>query len=734
MFNLPKQNTRNKGKKFHMNHVIEYVGFCASEHYSEHKAQLVSLQNAYLGIATAEEQKAILSTTKPYGYSYGMEYVIYPLIEQKIERIISIYMRRPLLDKAYVKDKKSVHKKLSAKIDMLMEEMFRDYHEELKQQGVDIETDNPDIELPDNVEEDFKKNYKTASEEITNAILHIFLNVRKNKQKIPELLRDYLIFEECRLVCEEKQGHPHWRRDHPIDVVSDLTSYSKVQRDHDYYVTNVYMGENEILNKFKLSSKEKQELKRLFQGIDDTGVDNKNLFGGIDDKGWILTEDNTNKIAVVCMHWKSPEEVKLKFFKDKNGEEGFKKLGPKDRERNNDEIETVDKFEPRHCFMIGPTLCLSWGISDERLSYIEEPLNCELNPTSLVGNTGYGGRKIRSVASKLFKLQRYASDILFELRVAMKRNNGRVLLYDTSQIPKVFTKGKDSAINRVMHHAKKDQFLFINSQDRNVRNNFNQFTSLDLSTRNLINDLIGGLSIIEDLADKFVGITPEVQGAGNKYSTATTTERNAMAGLTRLETYFQPFDNFVQASLEKMVLVAKQIYEKNQVIHYIKGEFEQKFLTIMEDFFGEDIGVYLGDAAKNQEAKEVINRAAEIALGNPQTPGMLLDLVRILNKDNATEAEAILERSFEAMEKLAAENQKAAQEAQQAQTQAEVAKNQEEAQLKREGYDKDRDVAEIYVQGKMGENRNKIDSQERMKLADIEKDLLQNELESRENQ
>ncbi len=732
MLNFNQKNKKSKAS--HIQMVRDYVNFSASEHYNEHKAQLIQLQNAYLGLVDEKEQIAISSTTKPYGYSYGLEYMIYPLIESKIERIVSIYMKRPLLDKAYVKDKKSIHKKLSAKVDMLMEEMYREKHEALKEQGLEIETDNPQIDLPEDVEEDFTKNYKTISEEITNAILHIFLKVRKNQQLIPELLRNYLIFEECRVVCDQKQGHPHWRSDHPIDVVSDINGYSKVQRDHDYYVTNVYMSYNEIINKFNLTKSEKNSLKALFDGIENPRIDNKTLFGGVDDKGWLVTEDNINKIAVVCMNWKSEENINLRFFKNQKGEEGFAKMGKKDRERKNDRIETIEKFEPRHCYMIGPQLCLSWGVTEERLSYIEEPLNCELNPTSLIGNTGYGNRKIRSVASKLIKLQKYASDILFEIRIAMKRNNGRVLLYDTSQIPKVFTKGKESAINRVMHHAKKDQFLFINSQDRNVRNGFNQFTSLDLSTRNLINDLIGGLAMVEDLADKFIGLSPEVQGNASKYSAATTTERNAMAGITRLETYFQPFDNFIQAALEKMILVAKQIYEKNEVIHYIKGEFEQKFITIMSDFFDEDIGIYLGDSAKNQEAKEIINRAAELALGNPQTPDMLLDLVRILNKDNATEAEAILERSFQALNKIREENQKAMQEIENNKLQQQAQKDAEDAQLKREGFDNNIDVAEIYVRGKDNENRTKVDSQERMKLADIEKEMLMNNRETSKNQ
>ena len=152
------------------------------------------------------------------------------------------------------------------------------------------------------------------------------------------------------------------------------------------------------------------------------------------------------------------------------------------------------------------------------------------------------------------------------------------MVYDASQIPKHFLKsgGHGNAINRVMHHAKKDGFLIINSEDKKSRNQFNQFTSLDMSTKGLMADLFNTLALIEDLSSKFIGISPQREGNIQKYDSVGGNERSVAQSTARTEIYFTPFESFVEVVLERILMKAKYVFEEGEIVEEIVREYNLK--------------------------------------------------------------------------------------------------------------------------------------------------------------
>jgi hypothetical protein len=231
--------------------------------------------------------------------------------------------------------------------------------------------------------------------------------------------------------------------------------------------------------------------------------------------------------------------------------------------------------------------------------------------------------------------------------------------------------------------------------------------------------LFNGLAIIENLADKFVGISPERQGDVNQYQTATGTDKAIRGSFARTEVIFTPFDEFVQSLLEKVLLKGKHDYEKGEVIHYIFGEMKTKFLKLFDDFFLADYGMYLSDAKKDKEASDRIDRAAELALGNANTPEMIMGLIDIFDKETASEKKKVFQKMLNAMEKIRQESIKAAQEQQKALMQQEAEKQELDLLKSREGNETEIDVANIYVKGKGYGDALKSSSAERIKAAEL---------------
>ena len=731
LLTLPDQTIpeTQKNEEWHMDHARNYAKHSITGSYNDQKSEMLKLYRGYNAELSDEEKELVKAITCPHGTYLGVEYIVYPLIQTKIEQIVGEFLTRPIRRKAYVIDKKSKNEKFEQKLKMMSEQFMREITQKVSSElGFQAETENPQMEIPENLDD---LDFKTVAEEVADGLITLFLDVRKEKQKLPGMFTQYCIVDRAHAVLDKKHGYTTARSVHPLDADYDIDPYKVVQDNHDYFFENYYLTENEVYNTFpRLDAKQKEEVKKFFASIsnsmEDVGnYDAQSLGNSQKYNGWFQTSNKVHRIRLVSAMWKSRKRLKIKVNEDNYNTLHYKKLSDEDKESESDKVEYIDGEMPRYCIMLGPDICLGWGLMDKRYSYLDDPYSCVLPVVSIVRDNTIGTSLIKSVAAKLYQLQSMASEVLFEIRLALKSaGDSRVLVYDAAQTPKEFTKGGyENGLNQVMTHIKKDKLMIINSKQKGASSSFNQFTSLDLSSKGAVQDLFNGLAIIEDLASKFVGISPERAGEVGQYQTASGTDKAIRGSFARTEIIYTPFDEFVQALLEKVILKAKQDYSKGEVIHYVFGEFKTKFLKVFDEFFASDIGMYLSDPRKDKDAAERIDRAAEMALSNANTPELIMGLIEVFEGDSAIEKKAVFQRMLDSMDKIRQEQSKAAQEAQQAELQAAADKLEKEHGVKREGYDKDRDVAEIYVKGKGLGDTLKNTSAERIAAAKIQADM-----------
>lgn len=731
-----KISESKKDKEWHKDHIRNFVNFDSGRTLSERKEMQFKCWRAYSCQQSDDHNKITETITKPYTFSLGMEWVDYPLVESKLEQMVGEFMTRGVKRKTYVINKKAQTAKLNEMFDMIAEDILRGVNEEIGPAlGFTPETASPEKELPPNVEEFFEQGYKTVSEQVSDTILNQVLISKKNIDKVKDLYLDFLLYDECIGYIEEKDGSPSIRKLNIFETELDFNPDSEVQDNPQYLIFNKVLSYNEIINTYELTEDELQTLQSymninqnssLYQGEDSL------TSGGMDTNysNWISGDKNNLRIRCVEMIWISQKKVSVKVsLNKKTGKKIYKNIPDDYKKRKNDEVESIWVQQKRHCLMCGPDLVLEWGVDNERASRIDNPKQDSIFVTAIRRNNNLSKMQMRSAAYKLLQLQDFASECLFELRLAMRRNNGRVLLYDAAQVPKQFMKsgGYQNAINRVMHHAKKDQFLIINSADKTSRNTFNQFTSLDLSTKGLMQDLFNMLALIEELAGKFLGLSPQREGNIDQYESATGTERAVSQSTARTEVYVKPFESFLKYLLDKVLMKGKHTYEEGEVAQYIFGDLKTKFFKVYPEFFQEDVGVYIADNFAEQKKKSVIDSAATQALSNAATPDLILSLIETLNADTAGESEAIFKRAVKAMNALKEQEAQAQAEAQKSSQEAAAAIEEQKATLKREEFQNNIDVAKINNDGLTVRELNKLNSAEKVKLADIEKELLLSE-------
>lgn len=732
VFYFPDQTIpeTQKDKDWHMDHAITYISSTRNAFHSPTSAQDSKLLRAYLGIQNEEECEKNKVITDPYGYNRGIEYQVYNLIEQKIEQLVGDYLDRPQIRKAYVMNQDAQSRILDAKIDMLSEQFFRELAEEFQSEtGVSIGTPNPEMEVSPDVEAFFSDgNYKDIAEEIADDLIGKFLDVDNNIDRLKDFLTQYFIFDRVAGSIEIENGKIVWKMEDAFLVDYDRDPEKSVNNDIEWMVKGKFMTENEIYNTFSLNKEEKDQIKLEFENMQTFFQRNNGGLskGGIDmtkggkygNERWYVNENHTFRMFLVDMTWKSPKVIRSKTWVNKNGQTVRTILGQKDRVKDGEEMH-IDVVEiPRHVVMAGPEICLSWGEENYRMHSVQDPLKCRLNKVSIDRQNTVGVNVNRSVAQKLYHMQEWCSEILYEIRFAMRQNKGKAFVYDTAQTPKSYLKtGSRNPLDRVMHHINKDQIIFINSQESRNRSTFNQFTTVDLRSSEHVQALITGLIMVEELADRMIGFTPGRQGKSDKYDTATAVESQRRASFSRTEIYYRPFDEFVRSMLEIVLMMSKLHYKRNETIMYIMGDLRRKFLRMDNAFFDSDIGMYFGDPSKDMKKKEIIDQVALQSLGNAQTPDMISAMIDILFEDTAVEAKKALKSTMQAMAEMQQEREQQALEAQQAALQQKEADDQRKDDTIKRGQDKDVVVADIYADNKAETDAMKVMSAERINLA-----------------
>jgi hypothetical protein len=713
IYNFPDQRISEKQKdiEWHKSHILGYLSYASSSDFISRKKEINDLFYAYSAKLTPEGEKKVKAMiTERCGQNFGPQYYVYPLIENQIEEIVSQYRRRPLKRKCLVNNEKAVIKKLDAKIDMVLEKLLRDTNKEMQPElGMVPESPNPEIEVKENIDEFFGKDFRTVSEEIAEDILYQVLLVKKEKEKIYEMLRFFCIAGRVHTYLDEKDGHPSFFVPHTLDCDYDQNPHEQVQKDLQYFTYDKYSTINEIFNTFdNITEKDK----KIIQSYSSTPSQSSDI-------SWFKNSENLFRIRVTSMMWVSRIKRRFKVITNKTtGKEEYKILKEDDKAKGNDTIKTLEIDDVRHITMVGPEVTLSWGSLDKQMQTIGNPKKRFLPVVGVIDDNNVGIGEVRSIAKKLVYLQDFASEILYELRMNARQVDGNVMVYDLSNIPKEWAAlGPDRALEKVNFFLKRDRMQIINSKDKRSAP---YASSVNVSQKGRSSELLQLLGLIEDLATKITGVKASQE---NPYQKATVAEISESRSSDRLEEIYGIFDTFVDTLQERIVLKGKHVYEENQVFSYFGGDNQQKFLEVMPEFFMDDMGVYIGDNRQEYERKKRVDTMADNAFANVGSQQAFRDLIKIHNADSSTEAESILDKGLEALEKMKQENNKLAQEQAQAAAQAEVKRQEEVDALDRERLQNNIDVAKIYANNKADESALKERGQNLRKMADIEKEM-----------
>ena len=329
----------------------------------------------------------------------------------------------------------------------------------------------------------------------------------------------------------------------------------------------------------------------------------------------------------------------------------------------------------------------------------DNPNSQKLPYTGVVYNNT--NSKPRSLVSMMKPLQYMYIVVWYRLELALSRDKGKVAVMDITQIPK----SMNIDVNKWMHYLSALGVAFINPYDEGwdipgreggKPSPFNQLSSWDLTMSNVIAEYIQLMQKIEDMVAKLTGITPQRQGqiAASELVGNTNTAVSMSYHIT--EPWFWNHNQVKRRVLTMLLNTSKAAWkDSKKYLNYILDDATRAFVQLSDNFFYEDMDIFVDDSTKNQQYIDQLKQLLQPAMQNGAS---LLDIAEIITLDNMS---MIKNRLEEIEQKRMEQMQQQQQAEQQAQRQMAEQQNQlkeeelmlKEAEMDLEKYKVDQDNA-----------------------------------------
>lgn len=313
----------------------------------------------------------------------------------------------------------------------------------------------------------------------------------------------------------------------------------------------------------------------------------------------------------------------------------------------------------------------------------DNPNSQKLPYTGVVYNNT--NSKPRSLVSMMKPLQYMYIVVWYRLELALSRDKGKVAVMDITQIPK----SMNIDVNKWMHYLSALGVAFINPYDEGwdipgreggKPSQFNQLSSWDLTMSNVIAEYIQLMQKIEDMVAKLTGITPQRQGqiAASELVSNANTAVNMSYHIT--EPWFWNHNQVKRRVLTMLLNTSKAAWKDNKrYLNYILDDATRAFVQLSDNFFYEDMDIFVDDGTKNQQYIDQLKQLLQPAMQNGAS---LLDIAEIITLDNMSMIKNRLEEIEQKRMEQMQQQQQAEQQAQQQMAEQQNQLKEEELMLK----------------------------------------------------
>ncbi len=377
----------------------------------------------------------------------------------------------------------------------------------------------------------------------------------------------------------------------------------------------------------------------------DTGVSsNFNSFGSTSGSF------NSHLIRVVRVEWKSYKKLYEITYTDEDEIEQTKLV---------DETFKIKLFKEVYPDVVAEEMWITeaWeGIKISDSIYIEaraksnqrrrmdNPYACKLGYVGLIYNAT--NSVSTSLIDRLKPYQYLYNIISYRLELAFASDQGKKFVMDLAQVPR--SEGMD--IERWMYYMKAMGIIFVNSHEEGKKgsmtgkiSNFNQFTSVDLSLANTIQQYIETLDHIKGQVAFISGVSPQRLGAISSQELVGNVERSVEQSALITEYLFDSHNEVKRRVYVALIEAAKIAYKDGLVTQYVLDDMGIEMLELKEfELENSEFNVFLTNYNKDLEVVATLKQLSKDAISMDKAD--LSTIIDTIINDNPSDIIRTLKR------------------------------------------------------------------------------------------
>lgn len=596
------------------------------------------------------DEKDLRSVTNPFKVDDGFPATPqdYNIIRPKIDLLVGEETKRPLNFRV-VRTNPEAASELQEKMkSMLMDYIMASITARMSEEETiefQQKLESGEVMPPASIAKYMQRDYKDI---IENVAYHSLSYLRQKLNLDHEFLRgwkDALIAGEEVYYVGIQNSEPVMERVNPLFFSFDKSPDLEFIEDGDWCCRRMRLAYTEVYDRFydKMTEKQLNELLDLVEqaptsyGADKNMIDDFNHIKMriVDNPTYDFRSRNTVNVWHTC--WRSFKKIAYVSYQDAQGEvqqtivdENYTETGI---EVNVEWDWIIEIWEG---YRVGNDLYIGCQPLEYQHVSIDNPNSQKLPYCGVVYSNLNSVPK--SLVSIMKPLQYMYIILWYRLELALARDKGKVINMDITQIPK--SMNIDPA--KWMHYLSAVGVNFINpyeegwdipGREGGKSSQFNQITALDLTMANVIDQYINLMAKIEQLAGELSGITPQRQGAVSSNELVGNVERSVTQSSHITEPLFWMHNQCKRHVMNMLLNTAKSAWADSgkKKLNYIFDDAERAFLDIDDNFYYEDMDVFVSDSTKDIQNIEALKTLIQPAMQNGAT---LLDAAQILASDN----------------------------------------------------------------------------------------------------
>ena len=675
---------------------VDYICGAGGQHYGNGRTKSEEMQTYYDLYNSIYNEKDLKYVTNPFKQDDGFPATAqdYNIIKPYVDQLLGEETKRPFNFNVCRTSEIAASEMQEKAKQMLMDYIQATIASKLSPEDAaryEQALATGEVMPPEQIAKYLEKDYKDVAE--TTA----FHSLQYLKRKLNVTHEFYKGWKDALIAGEETyyvgiiNGEPYVERVNPMYFDYEQALDLEFIHEASWCRRKMIMSATEVYDRFydKMSERQLTELLELIEDKPGAGIEPELRKTNMDYESIKMHKMNSftdnpfdsDHITVYHCCWKSFKKIGfVSILDDETGQveefqvdESYKVTGLEESVSWDWVIEVWEGYR------IGKELYI--GIQPIEYQHVsaDNPNSQKLPYTGIVYNNT--NSKPRSLVSMMKPLQYMYIVVWYRLELALARDKGKVAVMDITQIPK----SMNIDVNKWMHYLSALGVAFINPYDEGWDipgreggrpSQFNQLSAWDLSMANVIDQYVNLMAKIEDMVAKLTGITPQRQGQ----IAASELVSNANTAVTMSYHITEPwFWNHTQVKKQVLTMLldtAKEAWKdgKKTYLNYVLDDATRAFLQLSEEFFYEDMDIFVDDSTKNMQNIETLRQLMQPAMQNGAS---LLDIAEIITMDNVT---MIKDR----LQEIEQKRMEQMQQQQQAEQQAQMEMQQMQNELKEE--------------------------------------------------